>query len=133
MDFLNLNNTPQTLNYTISSYNLNIDELLKWKKSYLIICAWILLEFDRFCSSRIDNQRTSDFLMMPCPYQFPHHITSRSDFKLQHKRYFNASCLWNCYGWSSSIKGNLITFQVHWYNTVTLSWLIVFLQLQKVN
>jgi hypothetical protein len=76
---------------------------------------------------------TRNFFMMFCPNQFPHHISSRTEIKLQHKCNFNTTGLRNRYCWSSSIKWNLITYQVHWYKTATFSWLKVFLQLQEIN
>lgn len=132
---LKLGNTHKKLQITIRTIwyynNCKTGEVPKWRDYLSVICAWILVELDRFWSRRVYGQRTSDFLMMFCPHKFTYYICSGTDLKLQCKRNFNTTSLGNCDGGSSSIKWSLITYYIHWYNTVTFSWLIMFLQLQK--
>jgi len=94
-----------------------------------IIGASIFLELNRFRAARINDQGAGDLSSMLCPDQLSYHIASWQDFKFQCQWNYNTS-LRNCQTWSSSIQGNLISFNDHWYSSATLSRLIVFLQLQ---
>jgi len=95
-----------------------------------IIGASIFLELNRFIrAARINDQGAGDLSSMLCPDQLSYHIASWQDFKFQCQWNYNTS-LRNCQTWSSSIQGNLISFNEHWYSSATLSRLIVFLQLQ---
>lgn len=91
-------------------------------------CAWVLFELDGFCATGIDDQRARNLPSVLYSHQLPYHIPSRPDLKVQCQR--NFPTIWGyCYSWSSPIQGNRIALQVHWHNTVTLSWLVIFLQL----
>lgn len=94
----------------------------------LLKCAWILFELDWFGATGVDDQRARYLLLVLYSHQLPHHISSRPDLKFQCQ--WNYTIIWrNWQTWSSPIQGNLISFQVHWYSTMTFSWLIIFLQL----
>lgn len=94
----------------------------------LLKCAWILFELDWFGATGVDDQRARYLLLVLYSHQLPHHISSRPDLKFQCQ--WNYTIIWrNWQTWSSPIQRNLISFQVHWYSTMTFSWLIIFLQL----
>lgn len=95
----------------------------------LLKFARILFELGWFGATGVDDQRARYLLLVLYSHQLPHHISSSPDLKFQCQ--WNYTIIWQT--WSSPIQGNLSSFQVHWYSTMTFSWLIIFLQLQIIE
>lgn len=96
--------------------------------SLSIICTWISFNLHRLRVARVNLQRTRYTLSMLWSYQSPYHIPSWMDFKHQHHR--NVSIFIQGFKASSSpIQWHLVPLKIHQFDSITLSRLIVFLQL----
>jgi len=124
---------PSSLHIQISSSTrLALSMGCKQMKMASFICTRVPFELDGFCATGIDDQRARDLPSVLYSHELPNHIPSRPDLEFQCQR--NFPTIWGyCYTGSSPIEGNLIAFQVHWHSAVTLSWLIIFLQLHFIE